>query len=134
MKRTILLSIIVAAAGWACTNDQLRAQPTVPNSEVDLIMRDGARSGMTSTQNSFLAAACYATAVNNRGDGLAANAARIDAEERWRVTVIESRSGHPIAVVNVTPAGTGANAELFTRSRFTRGGAESFRQFLAARC
>jgi len=109
-------------------------RPVPPQNDVDVLLRDGARSWMSSTQNSFLAASCYATAVNNRRDGLTANAARIDAEERWRVNVTDARSGRTIAVVNVVPAGPGSSAELFSAPRFGRGGAESFRRFLAERC
>ena len=140
MKRIAILGLL-AVAGYAYTPEH--PQAANPVEEADHLMRDGARTTMTSTQNSFLAASCYATAINNRGDGLTANAARIDAENRWRVTVREARNGRAVAVVNVVPTGapssgpadsSASSAELFLRQRYGRGGVEGLRRFLAERC
>ena len=129
MKRLAIVGLVVFAG---CAHTPGHSQGTPDPSQADYLMREGARSTMTSTQNPFLAAACYATAVNNRADGLAANASRIDANDRWRVMVWEAnRPERPIGLVNVAPAGTGSSAEVYLRGR---GGVEGFRRFLAERC
>jgi hypothetical protein len=139
MKRIAILGLL-CAVGCAYAPEQPQAADQVQ--EAEHLMRDGARATMTSRQNSFLAASCYATAFNNRGDGLTANAARTDAADHWRVTVRE-HNGRAVAIVNVGPAGatstgptdtSGSASELFLRQRFGRGGVDNLRRFLAERC
>ncbi|MGH8675986.1 MAG: hypothetical protein ACREVG_16980 [Burkholderiales bacterium] len=133
MKRSTAIGLLLLA-GCAHTPDTYTHDTRMHDTQAsERLMRQGSRAMMSSTQNSFLAASCYATAVNNRGDGFTANAARIDAEERYRVAVRHTRHPEdPIAIINVAPAGTGSTAELFFRP--VAGSIEGFRRFLADRC
>ena len=98
MKRFAIAGLVLVS-GCAYTPENPHANP---GDASERLLREGARGTMSSTQGSFLAAACYATAVNNRSDGLTANAARDGAEDRWGVTVRETRRPeHVVAVVNV---------------------------------
>ena len=143
MKRAVILLLLM---GTGCVHApepaQAQAQAQAnPAFEGEFLVRDGVRTTWTSTRNADYTASCYATTVNTRSDGLSAVAARSDGVGGYRVVVKDTRSGNPIAVVNVTSVGTMAGetdtrsstAELFMR-RGARSGVEGFRKFLTERC
>jgi hypothetical protein len=127
--KQVAVAAVLLLAGCTHAPDHRHAGPGAVDEN---LMREGTRTTLSSTKNSFQAAGCYVLAVQNRSDGLTATSGRIDAEDRWRVTV-RTRGGQVAAIVNVVPAGSGSSAELFARPGSV-GSVEGFRRFLAERC